>query len=103
MDSEPHHQAQPKKRYKSKLMISLMTQSIALGFFFFGYCLVYLGSIPIDTILSVFGSNYSRGIAQGLLNGCIPVGGFLGAMFSSVITKHFSRRYSFMQEGNVYY
>lgn len=89
------------KRYKSRLTIALMTQTIALGFFFFGYCLVYLGSIPIATILTVFHSEISSGVAQGLLNGCIPVGGFLGAMFSSILIKRLSRRYLLREAENV--
>ncbi len=69
-----------------------MTWNIALGFFYYGYCLVYLGAIPIVTILATFQTDVAPGIAQGLLNGCIPVGAFLGALSSSLIISRFSRR-----------
>jgi hypothetical protein len=34
-------------------------------------------------------------IAQGILNGCIPIGAFIGAAGSSFIIQRFSRRYIF--------
>lgn len=33
-------------------------------------------------------------IAQGLLVGCIPIGGGIGALSATYLIKHYSRRYS---------
>jgi hypothetical protein len=80
------------QQYKSKLIIILICLNISLGSFYYGYSLAYLATIPIETIIKVFSIDLQPSVASGLLNGCIPVGGFLGAMGSSIIINHFSRR-----------
>lgn len=94
---------QSKRRYRSKIRIGLIVANIALGFFYFGYCLVYFGSIPITTILKAYHAAIDQGVAQGILNGCIPVGGFLGSMASSYIIARLSRRYPSPHPGSAYY
>jgi len=72
--------------------IVLIIWNISLSSFYFGYCIVYLGSIEIQTIKQVFGINVSDSVAEGLLNGCIPIGALVGALSSSLLISRFSRR-----------
>jgi len=73
----------------------LICLNIALGSFYFGYSLAYLATIPIETTIKIFNIDLQPSVASGLLNGCIPVGGLLGAMGSSIIISRFSRRYTY--------
>jgi hypothetical protein len=79
--------------YQSKLKISLIVLNICLSSFYFGYCIVYLGQIDIETIKKVFDIDLSPGTASGVLNGCIPIGALMGALSSSILIAKFSRRY----------
>jgi len=81
-----------KKTYKSMIKICLIIWNIALSSFYFGYCIVYLGSIEIQTIKQIFGITVGDSVAQGLLNGCIPIGALVGALSSSLLISRFSRR-----------
>jgi hypothetical protein len=55
---------------------------------FFGH----LGSLPIDTIIRVYSVDINKAVAQGLLNGCIPIGALVGAVSSAFIIQRFSRK-----------
>lgn len=81
--------------YNSMFKIAVIVWNIAFSSFYFGYCIVYLGSIPIETLKDVFGITLDDGTAQGLLNGCIPIGALAGALSSSLLISRFSRRYCF--------
>lgn len=81
-----------KKTYKSMMLISMIAWTISLSSFYFGYCMVYLGSIPIQTLKTIFGITLSDSVAQGLLNGCIPIGALFGSLSSSLFISKFSRR-----------
>lgn len=78
--------------YQSKLRISLIVWNIALSSFYFGYSIVYLGQINTNTLKDVFSIDLSNGTTEGLLNGCIPIGGLFGALSSSFFISRFSRR-----------
>lgn len=80
--------------YKSKIQIQLMVLNLALSTFYFGYVVVYFGQLDTPTMLDILdfhGLNVN--IANGLLNGCVPVGAPFGAFLSSILLKQFSRRY----------
>ena len=85
-------QSEPIQKYKSKLQIILIGLNLSLAYFYFGYCLTYLATIPISTIVKVYSIEIDPPIASGLLNGCIPIGGLFGALGTSLILKYFSRR-----------
>ena len=79
--------------YKSRGTITLMIMNLALGSFYFGYCIVYFGQLDIDTILKIIDyQTDDSSTAKGLLNGCIPVGALFGALSSSVLIANLSRR-----------
>lgn len=78
--------------YKSKLMITAMTWNITISSFYFGYCMVYLGTINISTLKTIYDISLSNDVASGLLNGCIPIGGLLGAISTSFLIARLSRR-----------
>lgn len=69
-----------------------MVLNIALSSFYFGYCIVYFGQLDIEAVREIVGFEVSPTVAQGLLNGCIPVGALLGALSSSILLAKFSRR-----------
>ncbi len=70
----------------------LITWNISLSSFYFGYSVVYLASIPFPTIASLYDIRINMGVAQGVLNGCIPLGGMIGALLSSKAIAIFSRK-----------
>jgi hypothetical protein len=72
-------------------MLQIMVVSISS--FYFGYALVYLSAIDFLTVLSVYHVTLDRGLAQGMLFACIPIGGVVGAMMSGIFVNRFSRRY----------
>lgn len=72
--------------------ISLIIINITLSSFYFGYTIVSLGSVDIDTLKDVYDITLSDGTASGLLNGCIPIGALIGALSSSIIIAKFSRK-----------
>ena len=73
-------------------LLSYACLNLALGYFYFGYSLVYLGAIPIKTIMKAYDITINQAVAAGLLNGCIPIGALFGALGSSFILARFSRR-----------
>jgi len=80
------------QKYKSKTKIIMICLNLSLAYFYFGYCLTYLATIPIDTVVLIFPTTIDPPLASGLLNGCIPIGGLMGALASSLILKHLSRK-----------
>ena len=84
------------RRYKSKRQLLFLSWSFALSSFYYGYILIYLGSIPIATVITAYNIQLTEGQAKGLLNGCIPVGAILGAYFIRPLMKRYSRRKSIL-------
>lgn len=62
-----------------------MAWNVALSFFYFGYCLIYLGALPFDTVMRIYKIEANKGVAQGIINGCIPIGALVGSVGSSCI------------------
>jgi len=69
-----------------------VVSTFALGTFYFGYSIAYFSSIDFDAIIKIYGVDWDRTTAQGLLTGCIPIGGGIGALASDILIKRFSRR-----------
>lgn len=67
--------------------------NIALSSFFFGYAMVYLPAIDFGAIYKLYGIQINKQMAQGILVACVPIGGGLGAVSSSLLIDRFSRRY----------
>jgi hypothetical protein len=42
--------------------------------------------------MSVFQIDFDKGVMQGILNGCVPIGALTGALISSIVIARFSRR-----------
>lgn len=71
-----------------------MVLNIALSSFYYGYCMVYFAQLNISTMLDILNfSSINHNLASGLLNGVISIGALFGALLSSFLIKHFSRRY----------
>jgi hypothetical protein len=81
------------QRYKPIKEILMIIFNIALSSFYFGYSMVYLSSIDFATIYNLFNITINYQVAQGILVACIPIGGGLGAVSSSLLLSRFSRRY----------
>lgn len=64
--------------------------------FYFGYSLAYFGSFDFDVIAEIFSITDALNTNNGLLQGCIPVGGGIGALGSSIVIKKLSRRNSLL-------
>ena len=82
-----------KQTYRSKLKISLVVLNITLSAFYFGYSIAYFGQLDIATMLNILDFDIDPSTAKGILNGCIPVGGLVGALCSSILIRKLSRKY----------
>ncbi len=71
----------------------VVVATFALGTFYFGYTIAYFSSIDFDTLIKVYDISWGRTTAQGILTGCVPIGGGIGALASDILMKRFSRRY----------
>ena len=69
-----------------------MVATYALGAFYFGYTIAYFSSIEFDTIKDIYDVTWADSLAKGLLTGCVPIGGGIGALSSNIVMKKFSRR-----------
>jgi hypothetical protein len=79
--------------YKSRCYLIMMVLNIALSSFYYGYCMVYFAQMKIDTMLEILKfKEIDSNFAGGLLNGAISIGAFFGAISSSFLITHFSRR-----------
>ena len=74
-------------------MLQIMV--VSMSSFYSGYMLVYLSAVDFLTVLSVYHVTLDRGLAQGMLHACIPIGGAIGAVVSGGFVGRFSRRYFF--------
>lgn len=72
--------------------ISAIALNISLSFFYFGYVIVYLGSIDVAVLKRIYSIDLSESTASGILNGVIPIGALFGALSSSFFIARFSRR-----------
>lgn len=93
-DLKPNDSFGPlQQRYKSFSHILIVVSTFALGTFYFGYTIAYFSSIDFSTLIKVYGITWDKTTAQGLLTGCVPIGGGIGALGSKILMKKFSRRY----------
>lgn len=81
------------QRYKSFSQLLVVVATFALGTFYFGYAIAYFSSIDFDTLVKVYNIDWDKPTAKGLLTGCVPIGGGIGALASDILIKRFSRRY----------
>lgn len=63
-----------------------------MGNFYFGYAIAYFSSIDFNTIKDIYGIDWEENLAKGLLTGCIPIGGGIGALSSNILLKKLTRR-----------
>lgn len=70
--------------------------NIALSSLYFGYAMVYLPAIDFVAIYRLYDIGINYQLAQGILVACVPIGGGLGAVSSSMLIGKFSRRYAFL-------
>lgn len=82
------------QRFRSFSSILLIISTIALSSFYFGYAMVYLPAIDFQSIYALYNISLSYSVAQGILVACVPIGGGLGAVSSSLLVEKFSRRYA---------
>lgn len=69
-----------------------MVLNICLSPFYFGYTIQYLGTFKFDNIIQLFNITIDAETAKGLYNGCVPVGGGIGALSSFLLLKYLSRK-----------
>lgn len=55
--------------------------------------MVYLPAIDFGAIYKLYDIQINKQMAQGILVACVPIGGGLGAVSSSLLIDRFSRRY----------
>lgn len=80
------------KTYKSFSKLIRMVLNLCFSSFYFGYALAYLGTFDFENIVPIFSITMDKETAQGLLNGCVPIGAGIGALSSSILLRKFSRR-----------
>lgn len=90
------------QRYKSFMQILIVVSTFALGTFYFGYTIAYFSSIDFSTLVKVYDITWDKTTAQGLLTGCVPIGGGIGALGSKFLMKKFSRRYFLLYLENMF-
>ena len=66
--------------------------NLSWGGFFFGYAIAYFGTFEFSTIAKLYSIEMDLNVAEGLLQGCIPVGAGVGALTTFILLKIFSRR-----------
>ena len=71
----------------------LIVTTFGLGAFYFGYTIAYFSSIDFDTLIEIYSIQWEKSTAQGLLTGCVPIGGGIGALSSNLLMRVVSRRY----------
>ena len=91
-DSRENINGPLQQRYKSFVQLLIVVSTFALGTFYFGYTIAYFSSIEFDTLIKVYGISFDKTTAQGILTGCVPIGGGIGALSSDILIKRFSRR-----------
>lgn len=94
MNKEKNPLVTQQAKHKSTYQLILISLTIALSSFYFGYTLIYMGAIPFKSIMLIYSITMNEGTAQGILNGCIPIGALFGALGSSLLINRSSRRYS---------
>ena len=64
---------------------------------YFGFGLAYFSTIDFEEyLINIYGIMLPAATAKGLLIGCIPIGGGIGALLCSALHRFFSRRYFFL-------
>lgn len=91
MDEQQHPQLE-EQTYRSKCRMVLIALNCSLSSFYIGYCLVYMGAMPFETIVNVFGIVMEENAARGMLNGVVMIGAIIGALSSFLLFLNFSRR-----------
>lgn len=90
------HKSEPETRYISYKHLLHITINICLSSFNYGFCCSYFNSVLFKDTCEIFGiGEQSRSTMQGILTGCIAFTGGLGAFWSSVLIKRFSRKECF--------
>lgn len=79
-------------RYKSFAQLVLMVLNICMSPFYFGYGIAYFGTFDYKVIREIFKVTLKDDVAEGLLQGCVPIGAGLGALGSFLVLKYFSRK-----------
>lgn len=69
-----------------------MAWNLAVSLFNYGYLLVCVAQIKTATLIDLYQINLGHGLAAGFLSGSFPIGGFFGAILSTMIVNRFSRR-----------
>ena len=85
--------SKPTEVYRSIPKLAVLVSTICLSPFYFGYTIQYLGTFEFKTIAEIFNINIEINLAQGLLNGIVPIGAAIQALISFLMLKYFSRRW----------
>lgn len=81
-------------RYRSFFKLTLMILNICMSPFYFGYTIQYLGTFDIELTMKLYNiTSMSKETANGLLQGCVPIGAGIGALTSFLLLKYLSRKY----------
>ena len=60
--------------------------------FYFGYTLIYLSAIDFAVIAQEYSIDFDVNLAQGIMQGIMPIGGTIGALTSTYFVSKLSRR-----------
>ena len=69
-----------------------MESKLTLSGFYFGYCLVYLSTVPFDDVVEIYNITIDEDLAQGLMIGGVPIGGIIGSLLGLLVEKYLSPR-----------
>lgn len=86
-------------RYRSAGRLWLMAFVVSLSSFYFGYTMVYLGTLHIQFVKKYYNCqgeclDKSDDVLSGVLNGVVPMGAMFGSLiFGSYTIGNVSRKY----------
>lgn len=79
-------------KYKSFARILLMILNICMSPFYFGYTITYMGTFNFQMVANIYNITIFDSAAEGIYNGCVPIGGGIGALTSFLLLKYLSRK-----------
>jgi hypothetical protein len=82
---------QPSVRLKSTLRKIVIGLIISLSALMFGYSLKEITSVPIETLVGVFGITINKFAAQSILIGILPIGAIIGVLITKCLLTRYRR------------
>ena len=84
------------QQYLSFTKLILMTMNICFSLFYYSYNFAYFGTYDFQVIYKIFQIEMDPILAEGILQGLVPIGSGIGSLLSLSLILNFSRRNSLL-------